>query len=190
MEHEPRDPKRRLRLIRGGRDDGARAGIPVTVAPADRPPFEIDALVVEDDTYLVLGADPEVREPAEHPLRVWQAVHDFEPLAPGTLTVRPGRPPRLLAIVHDLAADPTWREDWVASALGEVLRYAERTGVRSLAVPPLGAVHGRLPVERFAALLRDALAVGPAQSLERIWLACPAGWRGRRERLEQALAPV
>jgi hypothetical protein len=167
----PSSSQRRLRLLRGGKPAGATR-IPITVAPPDRPPFPLDALAVEDDTWLVLGADPDFREPAEHPLRVWHELHRFEPAEPGSVVVRRGCPTLLLAVVHDLSCDPTWREEWVVRALGGILGQVDRLGVRSLGLPILGAVHGKLRPERFMALLSEALADTPP-SLERVWVARP-----------------
>ena len=39
----------------------------VFVAPKEWPPFLADALVEEEDTYLVLSADPEVQDTREQP---------------------------------------------------------------------------------------------------------------------------
>ena len=160
----------------------------VVAAPADRPPFAVDALVVEDDTYGVLGADPEFREPTEHPLRILTAVHEMVPARPGTIRLAPGDPPRLLAVVHDLSLDPTWKEEWVAQALDGALLESERRGLRSLGLPVLGAVHGRMPAEKFLDTLVDALARRPASTLERAWLVPPPRLVAELEHLLEQLA--
>jgi hypothetical protein len=130
----------------------------VVVAPAEDFPFEVNAMVFEDDTYFVLGADTEVREPKEHPVRVWTEVHETEPAALGSVRVREGRPLRLH--VHDLSDDPTVRLDSVSTALTEILRLVDDRGIRALGLPVLGTVHGKLPAETFARSLRDALRAG------------------------------
>lgn len=150
------------------------SGVEVVVAPRERSPFPVDAAVLEDDTYSVLGADPVVRPTAEHPIRLWTSLKDVVAAPVGSVIVRRGRPLRLFAIVHDLAAEPTWREEWVDQALREVFRAIDGRSVKSLGLPPLGGVHGRLPPERFADLLGAALeAVRPA-ALRRIWIVAPA----------------
>ena len=56
-----RAPGRSLRLIRGGRHRGARcAGLRIVAGAEDQPPFPVDAVVLEEDTYFVLSADPVV----------------------------------------------------------------------------------------------------------------------------------
>jgi hypothetical protein len=153
-------------MLRRGR---LRIGrVTVVADPAGRP---ADAVVVEEDTWLVLGAPPDVREPGEHPLRVLTEAHDAQPAAPGSVIVREGAPLRLLAVVHDVGAEPNWREEWVAAALAGVLREAASRRVRSIVLPVLGAVHGSLPLETFAGLLLDA--VGPGDAALEIRLSGP-----------------
>lgn len=152
------------------------------VAPADRP-VDLDAIAVEDDTYSVLSADPGFKEPTEHPIRIWTEVHETEPAEPGSVSVQPGKPLRLLAVVHDLSADPTWKEEWIVSALDEIFRRAEELGIQALGLPILGAVHGRLPLARFVQILRNALRRKKPATLERLWLIPPAGAEDELERL-------
>ncbi|MDH3524489.1 MAG: hypothetical protein OES32_12965 [Acidobacteriota bacterium] len=139
-------------------------------APAGRPPFAVQARVVEDDTWLVLGADPRFRESGEHPIRVHTAAWEAEPATPGSVVVRPGRPLELRAIVHDLARDPTWRPEWVGEALAAVLREAERRRIAALAMPVLGARHGALSEDVFLRLLEDAITAVEPDLPRRIWI--------------------
>ena len=142
----------------------------VVTAPAWAAPFEVEAVAREEDTFLVLSADPTVRDPGEPLMKVLTAALESEPRPLGSVVVRPGQPLELLAVVHDLSLDPTWKEEWVASAIDAVLAEARERELRSIAVPPLGAVHGRMPVERFVALLAAALRRGPTGRLERLWI--------------------
>jgi hypothetical protein len=146
--------------------DSRLGGVPVIVAATRRPPFP----VVEDDTFSVLGADPTVREPTDHPIRIWTGLKDVTEAEPGTVIVRPGRPLRFLAVVHDLARSPTWTEDWVDRALAAALRELARRNLTSIGLPPLGGVHGRLTERRFVELLRGALEDRGPDRLERIWI--------------------
>jgi hypothetical protein len=98
------------------------------------------------------------------------AAHAERSRQPGTVVVRGGHPLRLLAIVHDLAKAPSWREEWVASALDAVFAEVAARRLGSLGLPPLGCVHGRLPPAVFGALLRDALARSRPPTLRELWL--------------------
>jgi hypothetical protein len=158
--------------FRGGTDARTvRVGrVRVVIAPPDEPPFRIDAEVVEEDTFLVLSAEPGVIERDVHPLRVLQAAHEAKPVPPGSVVVQAGPPLRLLAVVHDLAQEPSWREEWIDAALGGVVREVRKRQVRALALPVLGARHGRMPAPAFAGLLRRALEAETPPSLARLWL--------------------
>ncbi len=72
------------------------------VAPKEWPPFLADALAEEEDTYLVLSADPEVQETREQPEELMAELLKTKPAVPGSVIVKEGRPLSLLAIVHDL----------------------------------------------------------------------------------------
>ena len=150
-----------------GKRNGA---VVIVVAPAYAPPFEVEAVVCEEDTFLVLSAAAEVCEPEAARERVLAEAYDAEAVAPGSVVVRAGEPLRLLAVVHDLGRSPSWREEWVAAALVAALRASEARGLRSLSLPLLGRVHGQLEVERFLTLLRQALDHAQTYHLERLWL--------------------
>ena len=163
-----------LRAIPGGRSGRNLSGaIRIVVAADDHPPFAVDAVALEDDTYAVLGADAEFREPSEHPIRIWTRVHEMEEQEPGSVVVQTGTPLRLLAVVHDLSRDPTWTEEWISAALTTVLNEARERGFRALGLEPLGCVYGKCPAPRFAALLREALEAVRPTSLDRLWLISP-----------------
>jgi hypothetical protein len=156
-----------LRLIRGGRGDIPLGPLLVTLAPPDAP---VEAIVLEEDTWLVLTAEAEVKAPVEGMVRVMTDLLKAEPMAPGSVVVESGEPLRILAVVYDLAEEPLCRPAWVGEALQRVLAAAEEKGVATLALPLLGVRHGRLPVARFAELLAEAVRKTPPRRLRRVWL--------------------
>ena len=87
----------------------------------------------------------------------------------------PWRPPRLLAIVHDLELEPSWREEWIAGALHEAVRIIEERGLISIALETLGTKHGALPPHRFCELLASVLRDTKLSRLRRIWLITNPG---------------
>ncbi|MGV8039059.1 MAG: hypothetical protein AB2L07_02950 [Thermoanaerobaculaceae bacterium] len=165
-------------------------GVEVLVVPEGVTPIALAAVVEEEDTYLVLSAEPRVRETAEPLGSALAAVRRAHPLPPGSVAMRRGKPMRLLAVVHDLARTPSWREAWIASALAGVLRITRRSQLHSLSLPILGAVHGRFDPERFVSLLRDALAAAEPSALERIWLRVPDEQVPPMDDLVRALFPA
>jgi hypothetical protein len=163
--------RRDFKLLRGGADrERVVGGVRLVTSPPGRPPFPVDAVVVEEDTYLVLSAETDLRIPAEHPLRVMTAAHESEPEPLGSVVVRSGEPPTLLAVVHDLSREPSCEEEWVVAALEETFRQADRLRLTSIALPLLGAVQGVLEPDHCAELLWAVLVAVEPQTLERIWL--------------------
>lgn len=161
-----------LRLLRGGPARLQRPGLEIAAAPDRRPPFPVEAVAYEEDTFLVLSAPARLRPPAEHPVRIFTALWEAEPRRPGTVLVERGRGRglRLLAVVHDLNAEPSWREEWVEEALAGVFAESARRGLRALGLQLLGCRHGRLPPQRFAALLGRVLRRRQESALAQLWL--------------------
>ena len=112
-------------------------------------------------------------------MRVMTKVIETRPQTPGSVLIKGKGPLRLLAIVHDLNQEPSWREEWIASALDIILAEAETRRLRSIALPFLGTLHGSLEKQRFVFLLRDALERNPAIHLKRLWLVVPEGTRSK-----------
>ena len=166
--------KPHLQVLPGGRRVSVDfAGIRVVIARQDDPPFAVDGVAVEDDTWLALGVPSDAVCSADHPVRVMTRVWEARPEEPGTVLVKRGSPLRLHAIVHDLDADPSWKDTWVDTALSRIFEETARHRIRALRLPLLGTKHGALPASRFMALLRDALleqATRLPQHLQGIWL--------------------
>ncbi len=145
----------------------------VAAAPGTTPSFEIDAIVLEDDTYSVLSADPVAKESEESPSKSLQRAVDTSPHEPGSVVVKEGHPTRLLAVVHDLSHEPSWKEQWVKQALAQVLGAAEERQLASLSLPMLGTLRGTLEPIRFVELLYIGLREHPGTYPHSIWLVLP-----------------
>ena len=167
---------RKFRFIQGSYPyEISRGTLKIVAAPKDNQPFPVDAVAFEEDTFLVLSAEAAVREQKESLMRVMTKLIETHPETPGSVLVKGKRPHRMLAIVHDLNQEPSWREEWVASALEGIFREAESRRLRSIALPFLGTLHGSLKKERFVELLRCALERMSPNHLKRLWLLVPTG---------------
>ncbi len=149
--------------------------VQIFVGPENISPYMVDAAVFEEDTFLVLSADPEVTLVEEDVERVLAEASATSPAKPGSLVIKNGVPLQMLAIIHDLNRKPSWKEKWVISALDEILREAEIRKLQSIALPLLGTRHGSLKKKRFIALLRQALERNEPAYLKRLWLVATAG---------------
>ena len=168
----PPSRRPRLRLVPGGRPPPGNRIVP---APRDQPPFPVDAVVVEQDTDLLLSPPADrVEEPDEHIGRLVVPALNQRSHRPGEVVMAAGEPPRLYAVVLDLERDPTWNEEWVAEALTELMEIARPRQYGALAMPLLGNVHGRLPLNRAVALTRAALDIAAPAYPRRVWLQVEA----------------
>lgn len=133
------------------------------------------AVVVEDDTYHVLSALPIASEESEPNAALLKKAEEVWPSACGSIRIEDDEfTLRMHAVVYDLDAEPPCREEWVAQALDESLRMADRLSVRKLALPPLGTRLGVLSVERFTELLAAVIERIDLHNVMEIWLLTPA----------------
>ena len=161
-------------LIQGGLHQKASLGpVSIVAAPEGAQPFQVNAMVFEEDTWLVVSASPTVCEPDIHPMRLMTDVINAEPEPVGSVVVRKGNPLRFLAIVHDVNQEPTWREEWVVTALKQVFREGEKRKISAMGLPLLGTKHGRLDKLRFVALLAEVLNHIVFDHLKQLWLIVP-----------------
>ncbi|MBM4331635.1 MAG: hypothetical protein FJ117_10495 [Deltaproteobacteria bacterium] len=166
----------KIKGVRRGQHSAIVIGsVQVFVGPENMAPYPVEAWAAEEDTYLVLSADPEVQAIEENPEQIMAEVSATHPAEPGSVIVKNGYPLRLLAIIHDLNQEPSWKEEWVASALDGILQEMENREIRSLALPLLGTLHGSLERKRFLTLLREALERRQPIHLSRLWLVVPSG---------------
>lgn len=160
-------------------DDYGRSGrlgeVHVVVAPEDEPPFTIDALAVEEDTHLLLSSESEIREPEESYGELVAAAAERPPNTPGSVLVRKAQPLQLLAIVHDIDRRPTWREEWIASAINGIVEEAEWRRLSAIGVPLIGTRHGSIQMRRVALWLARCLSRATFRYLRRVWVIAPPG---------------
>ena len=171
-----RDSGKRLELIRGGYPLKIQIGSLTIVASLEKdPPFKVDAMAMEEDTFLVMSADGTVRDAGEPLIKVMTRVINTQPRRPGSVIVQERTPLRLLAIIHDLNEEPSWREDWVTRALEGIFHEAEMRKLRSIGIPFLGTLHGTMEKRRFLVLLRSSIERFSLHHLKQLWLVVPTG---------------
>lgn len=136
-------------------------------APATAPPFQVDAIILEEDTGLVLSADTRIKDTQEHPIRLMTDLISAEVHQVGTAVFMKGRPHRIFAIVHDMDRTPHCCKEWVCSALEQCLKLCAQQEIESVAVQKLGCVHGKLDASWFEFQLQK---VSATSELKQIWL--------------------
>jgi len=164
-------PQKKLRLVWDINLSSVRINdIDIVVAPKAVPPFNIDAVVEEQDTALILSETGNITEPDNKP--AWFLANKLESqtlLKPGSVIKRDGKTIRLLAIVHDLDMEPSWSSEWVAQGLDNIIKLSHSQGISSIQLPVLGAQHGRFNIQEFLQLFVIAIKKDQGK-LKKIWL--------------------
>jgi len=140
------------------------------IEPYDRNTCDPHGLVREEDVQLILTAAANPSPPTQSLDELERAALNAPCQSPGGVVVRPGRPMLLLAVIHDLDHEPSWREDWIVSATAAAMRAARWRGLMHLSMPLLGTVHGRLDPWRAAELLVHALGKDARGRPETLWI--------------------
>lgn len=142
--------------IPGGRAPERIGGVLVHREHDGEQSSPVDAVVLEEDRYLMLSAKPRLTDEKNH-LRTLTKGFGAEQAELGTLVLRQGRPLTMLAVVVDVDADPPVEEGYVKRAFERVLAVCVAQRIDRVRVPLLGRL-GRLPAARSAALLREVIA--------------------------------
>lgn len=117
----------------------------VQLAPENLPPFQINAVIEEQDTALILS--PAKKIVLADPRPAWYLSNMLEYqklLQPGDVIERPGSPTRLLAIVHDFDVTPSQKSAWIKLALDNVFIKCKEGRIQAIKLPILGSVYGLL----------------------------------------------
>jgi hypothetical protein len=135
------------------------------IVASDQMPFEIQTMVFEEDTYLVLSAGNPIRE-IRAPLEELQhEVVAQQALKLGELAIRGSR---VFAIVHDFDLQPSFSEGAVQSVLDELCQHVENLDISALGMQALGSHHGDLPRAEAIALIESQPW---PDCLERLWVS-------------------
>lgn len=163
-----------LRLITGGlAKKFCLSGVTVMAAPLENAPFNVQAMVREEDTYLLLSENPTIREPRETVRQLTQEAAEFEPIPPGSVLRVGGKPLQLVAVVYDIEEEPNCRDAWIDLALKETLLIAQKNRFEAIAIPLLGVRHGKISPTHFIRRLVRTLGKNPHDTLKRLWLKVP-----------------
>jgi hypothetical protein len=149
--------------------------VQIVAAPEENQPFDVEALAIEEDTWRIMSAEPQTCDPNEHPIRIMTQMIEAGPEKVGAVLTHGKDPVRFLAIVHDVDQEPSFREEWLLTAIKNVFLGVEQRGLKSLGLPFLGTRHGRLDTRRFIVLLSRILTETTFHNMTRLWLITPQG---------------
>ena len=130
--------------------------------------LQVDVVVEEQDTNLILGKSPIIMDTIESfpalVKKMEQQIHEI----PGNVIVKQSIPKRLVAIVYDVEHTPICEESWIEEALQNILMQCDKYKVKTLAMPLLGTSYGKLKEETTMQLLQDSLIQNRKQTLKKI----------------------
>ena len=147
-------------------------GIDIVVASKRVVPFDVDAVVEEQDTALVLSKPDIIYEPDKPAWLLANKLESQSLLKPGTVIKHGVKPLRLLAIVHDLDQEPSWSSEWISQSLDNIVKISSEHNLSVIQLPVLGSEHGRFELNEFLQLLVQTVSKNQG-SLKKIWLVVP-----------------
>jgi len=150
--------------------------VTIQAAPKNYPPFPVQAIVEEQDTYLLLSEQATLSDPGKPAWYLANTMEREEKIyQPGSVIMKPQQPNRLLAIVHDIELDPTCKPEYVERAWKNIFELIAVEEFSSIAIPLLGTVHGKLDFNDAMQLLRKSLHQPLPEYLQQIWFILPTG---------------
>lgn len=130
--------------------------------------LNVDAVVEEQDTNLILGKSPVIMETIESfPAQVKKMEQQTREIV-GNVLVKQSIPIRFIAIVYDIEQTPIGKKIWIEEALQNILAQCDKYKIKTLAMPLLGTSHGKLEEESIIRLLQDSLIQNRQQTLKKI----------------------
>lgn len=133
-------------------------------------PGNIDAIVEEQDTCLLLGITPFIKTPVDNFPALVKKMEQQTPRAPGEVLVIHSVPKRLIAIIYDLDQKQICRQEWIETAIKNILQQCKAYQIRALAMPLPGTTHGRIDEDTSRTILENLLVAGQPDCLEHIYL--------------------
>ena len=147
--------------------------INIVVAQDSHPPFDVAAVVLEEDTALILSTNVVVRETKEHVISLMTDLYQYKEKTPGSVVVKGANPYRFFAIVHDFDKDPSCRKERVESALHRTLQICNTFNIESLGLQLLGTRYGPIEDDWFIDRVRMILAETTNSQLINLWIMIP-----------------
>jgi hypothetical protein len=148
--------------------------MPVLDLPDDAAlPPGVGAFVFEQDLEYLLRVDREPRYPREPTAELLAAAQQAPERVCGMVYAIEGSPLYLMAVVHDLGQEPSWRSEWIAAAYHGLGHEVKERGLRALVTPLLGTVHGRFDPVLSLAMLEAGMRLNGVDP--EVWVRTPAG---------------
>ncbi len=130
--------------------------------------LNVDAIVEEQDTNLILCKSPVILEAIESFSALVKKMEQQPRERVGNVLVKQSIPKRFIAIVYDVEHTPIGMKIWIEEALQNILAHCDKYKIKTLAMPLLGTSYGKLEEESILQLLQDSLIQNRQQYPEKI----------------------
>jgi len=143
-------------------------GILISGSPHEEPPFEVEAVVIEQDRFLVMTPPQSIIvRPQERMDQLITAALNIRPYDIGTVLIQDTHPLTLLAVIHDLDNEPSWHDQGIIKTLTAIISVCEQRSLHALAVPLFGT---KPALFHTLSLVQQVISTTDHHCLERIWL--------------------
>lgn len=130
--------------------------------------LNVDAVVEEQDTNLILGKSPIILDTIESFPALVKKMEQQTREVVGNVLVKQSIPIRFIAIVYDVEHTPIGKTVWIEEAIRNILAQCDKYRIKTLAMPLLGTSYGKLEEENIIQLLQDSLIQNRQQTLKKI----------------------
>lgn len=174
--------KSALKLVHGGKSYRYRVGdISCKVNTLQSVSQDLDAVVFEEDTHLILTVDSKFTYTENHPVRMMTEVHRAKTNRPGSLIIHNRS---WYAVTIDLDCDPICRLEWVRKVYGNIESQVEKSNISTLGLFLLGNYHGGLAAEECIQTFIEEVQLWNTCQLKEVCLIVPDALIGKvRDRL-------
>ena len=159
----------------------------IVIAHDSHPPFDVEAIALEEDTALILSADTVIKEIKDHPIRLMTELYNFKEKTPGSVVVKGKNPYRFLAIVHDLEREPSCEEEWIDNALNQIFYLCRKSGIKSLGLQLLGTRYGPVKYNWILDRIRSILIKEANSQLKNLWIMMPDNFNSSEVSIDKVL---
>jgi len=132
--------------------------------------LNVDAVVEEQDTNLILGKSPVILDTIESFPALVKKMEQQTCEKVGNVLVKQSIPIRFIAIVYDVEHTPIGMTVWIEEAIRNILAQCGKHRIKTLAMPLLGTSYGKLEEEHIIKLLQESLIQNRQQTLKKIWI--------------------
>lgn len=163
--------KARMNLLYGGKVKSYRlGGVLWTPARSQSNLPDMDAVVFEEDTHLVLTVNKRCTLHEKHPLRMMTDLYTAKRHRPGSLVINGNS---WYGVTIDLDCDPVCRSEWIEQVYTNIAKQVKKSKISKLGVHLLGNVHAGLDVSVCVDLLLSGLGALKGDDLDELLIIVP-----------------